>query len=400
MSRLFLVLLISVLVTLGPFTNNIVIPSLPGISAEFGASYGAAQLVLSVYLAAFAAAQLFVGPLSDRFGRKPVLIGSLAGFVFTSALGAAATSLEMLIAIRLVQALAISATMSVGRAMVRDLFSSDRIAQVYAYVGTALAIGPTLGPVFGGLLEESLGWRSVFLFTVGVGVAMLAIVLACLGETNLHRNPHAMNPRQMFGNYLRLLGTRKYVGYVSCNTFCYGGVFCYTSGSAYVLIDLLHVTPLTFGILYAITVGCYGIGTLTASQFTRRLGVDRMILTGGAIMTVAGTAMLVLPLIGIFEVWSVVVPFGGFTLGTGFVFPSGQAGAITPYPRMAGAASSMLSFLQMSSAAIAGSVSARFLDGSVLPMAIPIFAMGPLMLATFSLMVLRAPPEPPEGEPV
>ena len=397
MSRPIIIILISALVMLGPFANNIMVPSLPALADSLQVSFADAQLILSVYMAGFAAGQLFVGPLSDRFGRRPVLIVALTLFLVASVGCALAPDLTILCAVRLLQALGVSATMSVGRAIVRDVFDSARIAQVYAYVGTALAIGPILGPVIGGFVEVAAGWRTVFLFIAGFAALMLASIVFLLKETNRNRDPGATRPARLVGNYLSLLTTGRYVGYVLCNAICYAGIFAFTSCSAYVLIGLLKVPPDTFGALYAITVGAYGVGTLIAARYGKNVPIDRMIVFGALVMTISGEILVLLPLGGYFNVWTVILPFAGFAFGTGFVFPNGQAGAITPYPHMAGSASSMLSCLQMTTAAIVGAGAARYLDGSVMPMAWTIFWLGPLLLVSFYILVLRRPdPVPAE----
>lgn len=389
MSRVVLIILISSLVMLGPFTNNIAVPSLPAIASDLQVSFGDVQLILSLYMIGFAAGQLVVGPMSDKYGRKPVLTISLAIYVVASVATALAPDLTLLIVARVVQALGVSATMSVGRAMVRDCFESEKIAQVFAYVGTALAIGPIAGPIFGGFIEVSAGWRAVFGFIVVAGIAMLLVVVFALRETNRNLNPDAADPRRLIANYAFLLGNRQYLGYVTCNAVCYGGIFAYTSCSSYILIDLLHVPPDHFGALYAITVGAYGVGTLVASQFTPRIGINGMIVLGGVLMTICGEVLTLLPLLGYFTVWTVVIPFAGFAFSTGFVFPSGQAGSIMPFPHMAGSASSMLSCLQMGFAAFVGALTARLLDGSMMPMAWAVLIMGPAMLLSFYLLVIR-----------
>lgn len=384
-----LIILISALVILGPFTNNIAVPSMPSMAADLQVSFGDAQMVLSIFMVGFAAGQLVVGPMSDKYGRKPVLTVSLFIFVIAGVASAFAPDLYSLLAARLVQAIGASATMSVGRAMVRDCFESDRIAQVYAYVGTALAIGPVVGPIFGGIIEVAGGWRAVLWFVAAVGIVMLLVVRFVLRETNTHLNPDAMQPRRLLANYTYLLTNRHYMGYVLCNAICYGGIFAFTSCSSYILIELLKVTPDVFGALYAVTVSAYGVGALVASQITRRVGLNGMIVLGGLIMTVSGEVLTLLPMLGYFTIWTVILPFAGFAFGTGFVFPSGQAGGISPFPKMAGAASSMLSCLQMSTAAVLGAVAARFLDGSMMPMAWTIFFMGPALLLSFYILVLR-----------
>ena len=183
MSRPVLVLLISALVMLGPFTNNILVPSLPTLANDLRIDFGDAQAILSIFMVGFAAGQLFVGPMSDRFGRKPILTMSLLLFIVASVLCSVAPNLYSLYAARLVQALGASATLSVGRAIVRDSFDSDKMAQVYAYVGTALALGPMVGPMFGGIIEVASGWRSVFFFLAGFGCLMLIAIVFLLRET-------------------------------------------------------------------------------------------------------------------------------------------------------------------------------------------------------------------------
>ena len=243
---------------------------------------------------------------------------------------------------------------TVGRQ--RDSFASDKMAQVYAYVGTTLALGPIVGPIFGGVIEVTAGWCSVVICLAAFGCLMLLTIVFLLRETNTNLNRDATRPARLIGNYATLLSTRLYMGYVLCNAICYGGIFAFTSCSAYILIGLLQVSPDVFGALYAVTVSAYGVGTLVASQITRRVGINRMIVYGGLIMTILGEIGVILPMLGYFDIWTVILPFAGFAFGTSFVFPSGQAGGISPYPKMAGAASSMLSCPQMATAAVIGTV--------------------------------------------
>ena len=200
MSRTVLILLVSALVMLGPFTNNIMVPSLPALAIDLRIGFGDAQAILSIYMVGFAAGQLFVGPMSDRFGRKPVLTVSLALFIIASVLCSLAPDLYSLCAARLLQALGASATMSVGRAIVRDSFASDKMAQVYAYIGAALALGPIVGPIFGGVIEVSSGWRSVFWFLTAFGCLMLMTIVFLHRETNTNLNRDATRPARLIGN--------------------------------------------------------------------------------------------------------------------------------------------------------------------------------------------------------
>ncbi len=381
--------LVSMLVMLGPFTSNVVIPSLPAITKSFQTDFADTQLLLSVYMAGFAIGQLFVGPLSDRFGRKPVLCLSLLICTLASAGGALAPDLATLIMARLFQAVGLSATLSVGRAVIRDVFPSEHVARIYAYVGTALALGPILGPVMGGFVEVAAGWRMVFWCMAVIGSVMLVIILVLLRETNAQPDPLALRLTLLIRNYRQLLGSPRYLGYTLCNALAYGGIFAFASCSSFVLIDMLGITPDTFGLLFALTIGSYGGGTLVASQLTSRCGIDRMILMGGLIMTAAGLLLVVYHSMGILTAASVVGPFAIFAFGTGFVFPNGQAGAITPYPEKSGAASSMLSFVQMTLAAGVGILVTRLLDDTAGPLAWVTLLTGILLLICLYALVMR-----------
>ena len=389
MSRTFLIAIVSLLVMQGPFTSNIVIPSLYEMSLVLGESFGETQLLLSAYMAGFAVGQIYVGVLSDYWGRRPILLISLAVSTLASLAGALCTELTPLILARLVQGLGLSATLSVGRAIVRDAFPAGQMVQVFAYAGTALALGPILGPVVGGFVHVTAGWQGVFWCMSGLGALMICLIALGLRETNPQPNRRAIEMRLLLDDYRTLLSSRRYIGYVMCNAYAYGGIFIFASCSSDILIGRLHVAPDVFGALFALTIGAYGLGTLAASQITPRVGMDRMIVLGGLIMTLGGMFLTVFPSIGLFDVWTIILPFAVFAFGTGFVFPSGQTGAISPFPDRAGAASSLLSLLQMTFAAIAGALAARTLDSGVLTIGAMVLFMGIAMLLTFHVLVQR-----------
>ncbi|MEF8718789.1 MAG: MFS transporter [Candidatus Accumulibacter necessarius] len=177
------------------------------------------QLTLSVFLAGFACGQIFYGPLSDRFGRRPLMLGGLALFCAGSIGCVLATSIEMLVLARFVQALGACAGPVIGRAVVRDLWGASESARIIAYMGGAMAIAPLVGPTLGGFLTVLFGWQSNFLLLLLIGALQLVAVACMLSESNVHRDPAASNPRQMVANFARLLADRHYLAACSASPF-------------------------------------------------------------------------------------------------------------------------------------------------------------------------------------
>ena len=365
--------LLTALVALGPLSTDLYLPSLPGMARSFAAPVAEIQLTLSVFLVGLALGQLAYGPLSDRFGRRPVLLVGLALYGLASLACLLAPGIGLLILLRFLQALGACAGPVICRAVVRDVHGRDGAARIYAYMGAAMALAPTLGPILGGFLELWFGWRAAFAVMTLYGAAGLVIVALALPETNLAPDLHAARPRHMLSNYLSLLGHRAYLGYVLCCTFAYGGIFAFISGSSFVLVERIGMPPSAYGFCFAAVVLGYIIGTLGAGRLTRRVGVDRLILAGGMIAAASGLAMIGLAwnvaagsqLAGALRI---VLPMLVYMIGIGLILPSALAGAIGPYPRRAGAASALLGFTQMAAAAALGGVIGLLHDGTARPM--------------------------------
>lgn len=356
-------------VALGPLATDLYLPSLPSIGRAFERPAADVQLTLSVFLMGFAVAQLVVGPLSDRFGRRPVLLGGLLLFLLASAFCAFAWSLEVLLAGRLVQALGACAGPVLGRAVVRDAWGAERAARVLSYLASAMAIAPAAGPVIGGFLESYLGWRSNF-FALSLYALVLLLLLGYrLPETNRYRDETALRPMRIVGNYVLLLRHRSYLGYLLIVALAYSGIFVFISGSSFLLIETLGLTPQAFGLSFAGAVGGYVVGSLGSGRFSQRFGSDRILVFGVAMGCLAGTVGLTLALSGVLSVVSVVGSTALFFLAAGCLLPNAFAGALRHYPHMAGSASSLLGFVQMALASAIGMAVGALHDGTHLPMA-------------------------------
>lgn len=384
--------LLTMLVAFGPISTDMYLPSLPALVGDFSSDVPTVQLTLSAFLVAFALAMLCYGPLSDRFGRRPVLLGAIVVYLLASIGCALAPSIEWLIAARVLQAVGCCAGPVLARAVVRDVYGRDRSATVLSYMGTAMALAPAIGPIAGGWLQVTYGWQASFWVLTGFSGLALVGVLLLLDETNSRRNPDAISLRGLLRSYASLLSHRVYLGYVATISACYSIIFCFISGSSFVLIEVVGLRADLYGFSFASIAVGYMTGSFVSGRIGRRVGIDRLILAGAAVSTVAGLAMAGFAWAGEATVATIVVPQMIAMFGVGLVFPNCQAGAIGPFPTMAGAASSLLGFCQMGVAAAVGLAIGHAFDGTARPMATGIAVASLLTLLSFRLIVWPARP--------
>jgi DHA1 family bicyclomycin/chloramphenicol resistance-like MFS transporter len=370
-----LIALLSALVALGPISTDLYLPSLPILAVAFDTDIPAVQLTLSVFLVGFALGMLAYGPVSDRIGRRPAILGALALYLAASVGCALASDIEALIAWRFVQSLGAAGGPVLARAVIRDLYEREKAAQMLAYTAMAMALAPALGPILGGFLTQSFGWRANFWALTAAATAVLAAVVVMLGETNRQRDPLATRPARLLANYRALLSHRAYVGFMLVIAFTYSGIFVFISGSSFVLMDGLGLTPQAFGFAFGAVVCGYIVGTFGSTRLSARLGVGRMIRLGTSISVLGGLALLVLALTAPPSLAGILGPYVLFMIGAGLTLPNAFAGGIGPFPEKAGAASAMLGFTQMTVGALAGIIVGRLTDGTALP-------LGAMLLAT------------------
>jgi DHA1 family bicyclomycin/chloramphenicol resistance-like MFS transporter len=381
--------LLTAVVAFGPISTDLYLPSLPGIARYFGTDAAAAQATLSVFLLGFAGGQIVYGPLSDRYGRRPVLLAGVAVYLAATMACAIAETIEALIGARFFQALGACSGVVLVRAIVRDIYAPERAGSVLAYMGSAMAVAPMIGPVIGGQLEILFGWRANFVFLMVFAALILLSVVGILDETNKRLDPSALAPQRMLANFREMLASPRYLGCLAGATFCYSGLFAFISASSFVLIDVVGLTPDAFGIAFAIMVIGYMLGAVSAGRLIMRLGLDRTMLTGGILAAIGGPVMAAFAILAAEDVAAIaiVIPMMFYAAGVGLVMPATTAAAIGPYPEKAGAASSLLGFFQMCFAAATGATVAHVLDGTARPMAVAIAVCGLATLAT--ILVLR-----------
>lgn len=348
---------------------DIYLASMPSMTRALDATPEQVQLTLSVYMYAWGVAQLFTGPLSDRFGRRPALLTGLAVFVVASSLCAASRDVHTLIGARLVQAVSMATIAVVPRAVVRDLYSGDKAAHILSLMGVVLGVAPVIAPLIGSHLHVWFGWQANFVVVALYGAVLFAFVRAALPETLARRNVLATVPRVIAANYGRLLRSRSYVGYALVAAFGFSALFAFLAGSAFVFVTVMGQGERGFGVLFGTVMLGNITGATIGSRLVRRAGIDRMIRAGTTLMLGAGLTLGALAAAGVDHPLAVVVPMFVFMVSLMMTMPPATAGALTPFPEIAGSASSLLSFCQFIVASTAALIVGLTFDGTARPMA-------------------------------
>ena len=377
------------MVGLGALSIDMFLPSLPTLAAVYETDAATAKLTITVFLFGLAAAQLVFGPLSDRFGRRRVLIAGLGLYAASGIVCAVAPTIRLLVAARLLQAFGAGSGPVVARAIVRDLYERDQAARVLAVMATVQALNPILAPVLGGYLHEAFGWRSVFVVLAGFGTLFTGAAWLVLRETNVRLDTAALQPARLVANVTTLLRSPTYLGYVLAVALMFSGQFAFISGSAFVLISGLGVSPQVYGLCFASVAGGIMAGALCSSRLGARIGGDHLIRAGTVLGATAGVVMAGLAWSGVAMVAAILVPMFFYAMGLGLVGPNAMAGAIGPFPRMAGLASAVLGVVQMTAAGLYGMAVAHVSSGTAVPMATAIAASGMGACAAFALMRRR-----------
>jgi DHA1 family bicyclomycin/chloramphenicol resistance-like MFS transporter len=368
--------LLAGLSAVGPLTTDMYLPSLPDIARALGASTAQVQLTISTYLVGFAVGQVVYGPVSDRHGRKPVLLAAIALYCVASLACALATSIHMLIAARALQALGGSGGVVLARAMVRDLYSGTRAGRELSLIGAVMALAPILAPVAGGALQTGFGWRSVFFILVAAGVMGAALVWWMLPETLAQRATEPVSPSSIARSYRVVARNPAYLAYLGLATASFAGLFAWISGTSFVLQNLYGLSPFAFGLAFALGSIGYMAGSMLSAQLTRWFSLDGIIAIGAVLVAAGGLGMTAAVALGFTSAASLVVPMAVYLAGMGMVLPQSLAGAMTPFPERAGAASSLLGFIQQSVAAVCGAIVGVLLGQSAWPLAASVAVAG------------------------
>lgn len=374
-------LLLGVLIALTALGMDMFLPSVPVIAREFGAEPGAAQLAVTTYLLGLAVGQLAWGPVSDRYGRKPVLLAGMALFLVSSVCSAAAGSVQELVLLRFAQGLGMSSGPVVARSIVRDLYAREQAAHLLARMMAVFGVIPVVAPLIGGQAIALSGWPAVFWVYTAMAIALLAAVGFGLGETAPAERP-SIAPGRIAANYALLFGDSRFRAALATMVCAQMGVLAFVSSSALAMVQALHLSPTAFSVLFAVVMLGQIVGGVLGARLVSRLGSARLVRLGAALVAISGVLLAALALAGAPHWTAVVLPMVVYLFGCSFMIPNATAAALSPFPQMAGSASSLLGAIPFGLGALLSAGLAAAFDGSARPMALAIGLFG--LLSFFS----------------
>lgn len=377
--------LLMALGTLGQLALNIVLPSLPAIGEDLDIAAGSERLVLSVFLIGFASGQLLVGPLSDRFGRRRILIPGLLLYAVLGGGAALTASIDWLLAARLFQGLGAAAGFVIARAIARDVFQGAALVRIFGLLTLTMGIVPGIAPIIGGFVQEYVGWEANMAITMVIGGIMFVLCLVAMPETGTP-NTTTIAPTAVALNYMSILRDRTFRRFALTNALALGSLYAFHAGGPELMIKQLGLSPSNFGFLAFLHSSAYMAGAASVSALSARIKTPSTVIIASALaMCASGFAMLTLSLTGHASVVTIMVFMVVFGFSLGVILPLGVAGSLSPFKTSAGTATALLGALQMSAGACASAVVAAFPD-------IPGIAFPIVMIVMTAAAALNARP--------
>ena len=382
-SRTFVALLVA-MTALAPVSLQIFVPALPAIQSSFESSAGITQLVLSLSILANAFATLLYGPLSDRFGRRPVVMVGFVIFVIGSALSATAPTVGLLIIARIVQSAGAAAGMVLARAIIRDVYSREEAASVLAYLTMAMVVAPMLAPTLGALLIDNFDWRAIFVVMAFAGIVLSWQVWSHLEETHGGKAMTSLWTGLGRGGLL-LLRRPSFLAYTLQSSFAISTFFAFIAGAPYFMIDGLGRSATEYGLLFMAISASFMAGNFTTARLSKRFGIDSLIRTGNIIALCGASLALGLMIAGYWSPFALFGPMMLVAFGNGLSIANSQAGAVSVQPDLAGTASGIAGFAQMFIAALVSQAVGMLQDGTPYPMVGFMAVCAALSLLSFSV---------------
>jgi len=343
---------------LSALSMNVFLPSLPNMTAFFHTDYATMQLSVSLYLGLTGLLQLFIGPLSDRYGRRPIILSGISVFLLATVGCILATTVEMFLLFRMIQT-TIAIGLVLSRAIVRDIVPASQAASMIGYVTMGMALVPMVAPAAGGYLNDLFGWQANFTVLLVMGVIVAVVLWYDLGETNIHRSSSLT---VQVKTYPELLRSRRFWGYALTAAFSSGSFFAFLGGAPYVGTYVFDLPASQLGIYFGFVSVGYIVGNFISGRYSARIGLTRMMLWG-TYANLFGVAMSIVALLAGFDT---PLSFFGFMvfigLGNGMVLPNSNAGLVSVRPRLAGSASGLGGSIQMAGGATLATVAGAILN--------------------------------------
>lgn len=383
-------LLLGALSMISALAVDMSLPAFPAMEADFATSADRVQLTISAYLVGYATGQLFYGPLSDRYGRRSMLLIGMAIYTVSAFLCALAPTIESIVALRLLQGLGGCVGVVVTRAAARDHFSGPTLAQVLSSVTAVQAFGPLLAPLIGGILTSHLNWRWIFVVQGGFAAFVFITTWNGFAESLRSLDLLAIRPRRLLANYYTFFANPHCIGYALVSACVFGGLFVVLSASPFVLIQLYGLSSEAYGLFFSASVSGYMLGAFWNRRLLRRgMRAESLLRWGLAVLLAAAGAMLFCAALRWGGTAGIMVPYFVYCIALSLVQPNAVAAAMEPVPHMAGTGASLMGAIQMSSGAISGYLVNLFFDGTGTPMGLGIAIAACGALASYYLIARR-----------
>ncbi len=398
MTQGVVVLTLTLLLGIQPVTTDLYLPALPPLADALGASAAAAQLTLSALIIAFGVSQLIWGPLSDRFGRRPMLLAGLGLYSAAALAAALAPSIDWLIGARTLQGIGMGAAVACGRSVIRDLYEPREGARVMSQALAGLGLFAMAGPFVGAVVSKFTDWRYALGVVTLFGLATLAYVALRFAETLPRKNPQATRIGEIASNWRQIGRDPTFIAWtaVTCTSWC--GLFAFLSTSSFVFIDVLGVGQVSYSLILFSSSFSYTSGTFFCRFLLRHMNAARAVAIGGAFSLAGGALLIGVALAGVHSVAAFLPPIWIFAIGHGIHQPCGQAGVTSPFPDKAGTAASLSGFAMMVSAFAASLVLGRGMNGTVYPLAFGVGSFG-ILTAIVAWTLVRAHGDRPVHAP-
>jgi len=382
-----LIALLGTMSAFGPLSMDMYLPSLPTLAGYFSTSASKAQLTLSGFTVGFAVGQLVYGPVSDRYGRKWVLISGVALYVLASYFCATATDVDTLILVRFMQALGGGAGVVLTRAIVRDLYSQEAGARALSLMLLVPSLAALVGPFIGGQFLLWADWRGIFWLLAAFGIFVLLLAFFRLPETHPPEQRHPTSLSGILRDYLTVLCDRNALGYMLCGAFSFAGMFAQLSGTPFVYIEFFGVAPENFGFLYAVNIIGIMAGSYLNSRLVTRLGIRRMLVVGTTTALCGGLLLALLTTINYGGLAGIVGAIVIYMIPHNITNANATAGALEKFPHIAGTASALIGAIRFGTGAAVGALVGILHDGTAIPMAYVIAGCGVASAASFWFLI-------------
>lgn len=365
---------------IGALSMNIFLPALPTMADYFDTEYALIQLAISAYLGVTAVLQIIIGPLSDRYGRRPVLLGGYLIFLLATLGCMLAPTVEVLLAFRMLQA-TVASGIVLSRAIVRDMVPPEKAASMIGYVTMGMSLMPMIGPALGGVLNDAFGWQSSFAMLGLLGILVFWLIYADLGETNVTKSASF---GAQFQAYPDLIRSRRFWGYTLTAGFASGAFFSFLGGAPFISNEILGLSSAEMGGYFSIVALGYMFGNFLSGRFSQRAGINRMMVTGGVVAAFGAVISLALFEANILHPLSLFGPMFFVGMGNGMTLPNANAGIVSVRPHLAGSASGLSGAITIGSGAALAAITGTLLTSET--GAMPLF----LIMGTVSLLGILA----------